>query len=345
MAGQHVARRPVPPADPTAQKAMPAVPAATSELRALVERIRALPGVRGKAAIGLVSEVFGRSDFVAGPGDDGAVVVDEGRNLVVGGEALLPAFVERHPRGAGIAAVVANVNDLAAMGARPLALVDTVVGPRPHLVEMLEGLRWAADLYQVPVVGGHLTETDGPPSLSAFGLGRAEAVLSATRAAPGQALLLVACLEGTMRPDFLFFRSFDERGDALAGDVRTFAVAAEAGLAVAAKDVSMAGLVGSLAMLLEPTRTGVEVDLRTLPVPAGVAPADWLCCFPAFAFLVTTAADRADACAALFQERGLTAARLGTLDASGTVRLRDASGAAAVFDLTREGITRLAAAP
>ncbi|MFD2356552.1 hypothetical protein ACFSTC_55790 [Nonomuraea ferruginea] len=36
----------------------------------------------------------------------------------------------------------------------------------------------------MPVVGGHLTESDGPPSLSAFGLGTAEKVLSATHAAP-----------------------------------------------------------------------------------------------------------------------------------------------------------------
>ena len=49
---------------------------------------------------------------------------------------------------------------------------------------------------------------------------------------------------------------------------------------MAAKDVSMAGLVGSLAMLLEPNRLGVEVDLDLLPVPAGVPLGDWLGCFP-----------------------------------------------------------------
>ncbi len=321
---------------------MTAAPAAAAAaLRALAERIRALPGVRGKAAIGAVAEVFGPTDFRADPGDDGAVVEDEGRQLVVGGEALLPAFVERDPRGAGIAAVVANVNDLAAMGAWPLAIVDTVVGPRSHLVAMLEGLRWASELYDVPVVGGHLTETDGPPSLSAFGLGRATAALSATRAAAGQALLLVCCLEGQMRADFPFFRSFDARGALLAGDVRSLAEAAAAGLAVAAKDVSMAGMVGSLAMLLEPTRLGVEVDLAAVPVPAGVARGDWLCCFPVFAFLVTTPPDRAVDCAAWFTGRGLTAARIGTLDDSGAVRLRDGAEVVTVFDLGREGITRL----
>ena len=54
-----------------------------------------------------------------------------------------------------------------------------------------------------------------------------------------------------MRTDFPFFRSFDERGSRLAGDVRVLAAVASSGACVAAKDVSMAGLVGSLAMLLE----------------------------------------------------------------------------------------------
>jgi len=73
--------------------------------------------------------------------------------------------------------VLANVNDLAAMGARPLAIVDTVTGPRDVTRQVLEGLKWASNAYDVPVVGGHLTETQDPPTLSAFGLGAAEAVV------------------------------------------------------------------------------------------------------------------------------------------------------------------------
>src|SRR5262249_36606565 len=89
-----------------------------ADLADLVERIRTSPGVRGKSAIGVVSEVFQNSDWLTGPGDDGAVVQDSGGCLVVGGEAILPSFVAADPYGAGIAAVLTNVNDLAAMGAR-----------------------------------------------------------------------------------------------------------------------------------------------------------------------------------------------------------------------------------
>ena len=45
-----------------------------ADLPTLIHRVRTHPGVVAKAEIGLVSEVFGDTDWLAGPGDDGAVV-------------------------------------------------------------------------------------------------------------------------------------------------------------------------------------------------------------------------------------------------------------------------------
>jgi uncharacterized protein len=316
-----------------------------ADLPALIHRVRTHPGVTAKAEIGLVSEVFGDSDWVAGPGDDGAVVPAAGTSLVVGGEAILPSFVAKDPYGAGIAAVTTNLNDLAAMGAWPLALVDTVTGPRPVIQQVLEGMRWAAGLYQVPVVGGHLTVTDGPPGLSAFGLGRSDRPLSARAAEPGQSLVVAACTDGRMRADFPFFPSFNERGEQLAGDVRLLAEGAAQGWVAAAKDVSMAGLVGSLAMLLECNRLGVTMDLDAVPVPAGVSLEQWLCCFPCFAFLLCVPPGHEQRCLDAFAGRGLAAAVTGTLDDSGLLQLCRAGQVATAFDLSTESITNLAVRP
>jgi len=320
-----------------------------ASLAGLVDAVRAHPGVAAKAEIGLVAEVFGNADWLEGPGDDGAVVKDGERSLVVGGEAILPPFVAADPFGAGVAAVTTNLNDLAAMGAWPLALVDTVTGPRPVMRRVFEGMRWAAGLYDVPVVGGHLTVTTGPPSLSAFGLGRAARPLSARAARTGQSLVFAGCVEGRMRDDFPFFPSFEERGGRLAGDVRLLAEGAAAGWVAAAKDVSMAGLVGSLAMLLECNRLGVTLDLDALPRPAGVTLRQWVTCFPCFAFLLCVPPDAEGECLRAFAGRGLAAAVVGTLDATGQLRVRSAGENAVAFDLTSESITYLsspaAAAP
>ncbi len=315
--------------------------ARVTELETLATALRALPGVQAKAHIRLVAEVFGHGDWYAGPGDDGAVLPPGEGSIVVGGEAILPQFVAHDPHGAGMAAVLANVNDLAAMGAVPAALLDTVVGPEDVSREVLCGMRTAALMYDVPVVGGHLTRSDGPPALSAFAVGRAERVLSATHTAPGQVLVLGCCTAGRMRTDFPFFPSFDERGAQLAGDVRLLAELAGSGAAVAAKDVSMAGLVGSLAMLLEPNRLGVDVDLDVLPVPDGVGLDAWLACFPCYAFLLTCPPQRVADCLDGFRGRGLTAEPLGVLTDDGLVRLARAGQRTTVFDLRSEGITHL----
>jgi len=53
----------------------------------------------------------------------------------------------------------------------------------------------------------------------------------------------------------------------------------------AAKDVSMAGIVGTLAMLAEASGCGAELDVARVPRPSGVAMGDWLTCFPGFGML------------------------------------------------------------
>ena len=136
---------------------------------------------------------------------------------------MLPAFVEKDPYGAGVAAVLANVNDLAAMGARPLALVDTVTGPRGVVKEILEGLKWAGRRTGCRSSAGTSPRRTARPACRRSDSAAAERVLSATHAAPGQALVLACCLDGRMREDFLFYPSFEERGERLAGDVRVLA--------------------------------------------------------------------------------------------------------------------------
>lgn len=311
-------------------------------LSEIVLAVRDHPGLRNKAPIALVADVLGRPDWHGGPGDDGAVITEGGTTLVVGGEALWPPFVERDPYGAGVAAVLANVNDLAAMGAEPLAIVDTIVAPEAAAREALAGMRYASDLYQVPVVGGHLTVTDGRPALSAFGLGRAPGpVLSLRRASAGQHLVIACCTEGRLRDDFPFFASFEARSGRLAGDVRTLAALATSGAAVAARDVSMPGLIGSLAMLLECSRLGATVDLDAVPRPAGVDLTAWVTCFPCFAFWLCAPAGRADDCVAPFLDRGLDAAVVGTVDGTGRLRVRLGSETATAFDFASESVTGL----
>src|SRR5262249_59318842 len=103
-----------------------------TELDLIVRKFKETPAVRGKASIGLVTEVLGPSDWLGGPGDDAAILSDRdlaepaggGRGgtssqgcLLVAGEAIFPPFVAADPHGAGVAAVLTHLHDLPAMPA------------------------------------------------------------------------------------------------------------------------------------------------------------------------------------------------------------------------------------
>lgn len=313
----------------------------SAELAALAQAAREHPGLLGKSAIKLVSDVFGPSDWLHGPGDDGAVVPLAGGNVVVCGEALWPPFVAADPFGSGVAAILTNVNDLAAMGATALGVVDTIAADDVTARRVLEGMRYACEIYAVPLLGGHLTHHDGEPSVSAFGIGSAAHPLSVANVRAGQRLVVACAIEGDMRADFPFFRSFDVRADKVAGDVRLLAEVADRGACVAAKDISMAGFVGSLAMLLEHGRFGVTVDLDRVPRPAGVPLERWLGCFPSFGFFLCAPPGREDACIQPFEQRGLKAAVIGEIDATGQVALRRGHDRVTVLDISTTEVTGL----
>jgi uncharacterized protein len=154
-------------------------------------------------------------------------------------------------------------------------------------------------------------------------------------------LLFCACLDGGMREDFPFFSSIRERGAALADDVRLLADLAEAGHCRAAKDVSMAGVLGSLAMLLEPTRCGVLVDLDALPRPPGVSLTAWVGAFPSLGFLLCAPLSQVPACRTAFAARGLACEQIGLLDDSGALRARLGGQEELLLDLYREPVTGL----
>jgi selenophosphate synthetase-related protein len=63
-----------------------------------------------------------------------------------------------------------------------------------------------------------------------------------------------------------------------------------------AKDVSMAGVAGTLGMLAEASGCAAVLDVARVPRPAGASAGDWLTCFPGFAMLTAGAPAPADVC-------------------------------------------------
>lgn len=312
-----------------------------SFLDAVVDAVRRHNGLNDKQVIAAIRRFVDPSDPIHGPGDDAAIIQIGDQQVVACGEAISPPFVSSDPYGAGIAAIVANVNDIAAMGGVPRGIVNTMIGPREVTTEVMRGLSDAAQIYDIPIIGGHLTERDGDTSLSAFAIGDAQRVLTMANLRPGQVLLFACSLDGEMRSDYPFFTSIKRQRSTLARDVRLLAEVAASGAAIAAKDVSMPGPLGSLAMLLEFRRCGAKIDMRKLPMPAFTDPLRWLVSFPTYGFWLAAESEFAEECSAVFESKGLTCARVGeTIDSSELI-LVDGDHRRVLLDLASESVTGL----
>jgi putative N-acetyltransferase (TIGR04045 family) len=215
-------------------------------------------------------------------GDDGAPV--PGSDLVAACDAILPSMVERDPAWAGWCGVLANVNDLAAMGAEPVGLLDAVAArDAGRAARVLGGLRAACEAYDVPVLGGH-TQLGVPAALSVTALGRAARPVRGGGGRPGHQVRLTADTGGGWRPGY-HGRQWDSTTSRRTPELRAMIGSVAAAAPAAAKDVSMAGIAGTLGMLAEASGCAAVLEVAKMPKPDGAAMADWLTCFPGFAML------------------------------------------------------------
>lgn len=233
-----------------------------------------------------VSQVDG-SDIIIG--DDAASIKTQDGYLLLAAEGAYPPLLKSNPYLAGRTSVLTNVNDIYAMGGRPMAIVDVLfASDSKEAKEVLRGIRDNALRYKVPVIGGHLTVERDCSSLSVSILGKAKRLLSSFDARADDDLVFVSNLNGRFYSGFNFWDSSSNlNSEEVLIHLELLPQIAEDGLADTGKDVSMAGLIGSTLMLLECSQKGAEIYIDKIPKPSGVPLKDWLATFPSFGFVLS----------------------------------------------------------
>jgi uncharacterized protein len=252
-------------------------------------------------------------------GDDCAAIPNGDDFLLFAAEGMLESLVADDPWFAGYCAVMVNLSDIAAMGGRPLAIVDVLWTPDlPESKAIWDGLAAASQAYGVPVVGGHTTMTGGGGVfLAAAVLGKAQKLITSFDARPGDDLLMAVDLRGGYRGAKPFWNaSVGAPPNQLRDDLLLLPILAELGWCCAGKDISNGGVVGTLSMLLECSKIGAELRLDRLPRPEGVALERWLISFPSFGYLLSVAPEYSSQTIARFEQRGIACAPVGQITAS-----------------------------
>jgi AIR synthase-related protein len=313
------------------------------DIKMLAERLSTSSGVAAKEDIGLVAATLGLSGKTVAVGDDCAAIADGDGYLLFAIEGFINEFVAADPWFAGWCGVMVNISDVVAMGGRPIAVVDAVwADGEAGVSPVLDGIKAASAAFGVPVVGGHTNIRTDRRQLSVAILGRAKRLLTSFDARPGDILVAAIDHRGRYREPFNNWEAATDAPPArLRADLEILPEIAEAGLALAAKDISQGGIVGTAIMLAECSRVGIDIEVASLPVPHGVTLERWLSTFPSFGYLLSVSPENAEVVLARFAARGINAADIGRVVASSEVALCDAGERAVVRDYAKAPLLQL----
>jgi AIR synthase-related protein len=313
-----------------------------ASLADLATELRSARGILHKQDIRATTQALqGAGDPAVRNGDDCAAIADGDGHLLLAIEGFINEFVDAEPWFAGWCGVMVNLSDIAAMGGRPLAVVDALWSRGAAQEKpILEGLAAAAKTYGVPLVGGHTNSRNASgEQLAVSILGRANALLSSFDARPGDRLIAAIDLRGAYHEPYTYWDAATRgaKPDRLRSDLELLPQIAEAGLCKSAKDISMAGVIGTALMLLECSGVGATIDVSAVPRPEGVPLSRWLQSFPSFGFLLAVPSAHVTEVLRRFDSRDIACAEIGICDPSHALHLTDETGTTVLFrDLLAE---------
>ncbi|MCL2032523.1 MAG: methanogenesis marker 2 protein [Methanomassiliicoccaceae archaeon] len=316
-------------------------------LEAIIEAIRTFPGVTRKRPVREIVGSLSTRDFpwvAASEGEDAAAVEYGDDYILFAADGIMESLVNSDPFYAGYFAVLVNVNDIAAMGGRPLAMVDVLSLSKSAVCnQILKGMSRAVKKFNVPIVGGH-THPDckyNAIDISIMGTVPKRDIILSCRAKDNDDIVFVMDLDGFYPPGLRYaWDTTSRKEDALVqAQIEMMSVIASKHLVHSAKDMSNPGCVGTLGMMLESSMKGGTVDIKKIPIPDGVDLIQWLLSYQGFGFLFACPPENSSEVIGLFETVGCEGAVVGKIDDSLKLKLSMDGETKVLFDFEKDIIT------
>jgi len=104
-----------------------------NSLKDIINEIKRYPGITRKKNIHLITDelqsVKNFGDIIADFGEDAAVIKSGDEYLLLAVDGIWSGLIEANPYNAGKASIMVNINDIYAMGGRPIALINVIGVP------------------------------------------------------------------------------------------------------------------------------------------------------------------------------------------------------------------------
>jgi len=277
-------------------------------------------------------------------GDDAAVIPFKDEYLLFATDGMMTGLIINEPYAAGKASVMVTVNDIYSMGGRPIGMVNVLAsGNEEQRALIVEGIEKGCHKLQVPMLGGHLHPDPElkTPSLSVAILGTAKKLLRSHQAREGDDLILAVDLNGSSGCHSVV--SWDANSgktpEELLYRLETLPLIAEQELSCAAKDISNAGILGTISIFLENSGKGGCINMDAIPRPGSIELKDWLHCFQSFGFILAVKPENSKKVLELFSNRNIDANIIGKVIGNDRVVIEDGHTSKVLFDFETDEIT------
>lgn len=316
-------------------------------LKELASELRDFEGVKRKGGIGSIVDVLGLKEEGSRKrwfGDDAAVLEIGERTLLFACDGIVEKLVDADPYFAGYSSVLVNVNDIAAMGGRAVAMVDVLSAKDKKIaLEIAKGVKDASSKFGVPLVGGHFNpnSTYNGIEIAVIGEVKRGCIIRGSTARPGEVIVAAIDLDGRRhsRYKLAWDSTSNKPPEEVKKDLEILVKVGEKGLVRSGRDISNPGVIGTLGMLFEQSGVGGIVDLERIPLPEGVELSHWLKVYPGFGFVFTVEESKAEKCIEVFEKQDVSAGIVGRVLSSSKLLITYQGKEEVVFDFERESIT------
>jgi len=284
-----------------------------------------------------------KGDTPHGLGEDSAAIgTDSDELILLTTDAIVEDLCLKHPSAAGFNAVLANVMDIYAAGGTPTSFAVALSYSDPEIGEaILDGLIKGSLTFKIPIVRGHTS----PNSTSTYVVGSAtgtvqkNSILTAGGAEDDDVLVVLFDRTGQRGAHYeLGWDSVTDRpSENVVKRLSVMNDIAVRNLVTASKDVSVAGIAGTAAMMLEYSGKGgiIDLDLIDRARPKDIILEDWLRMYISLGFLVATKEENLPVLKQVAKEHDLSACRIGSVDDTRKVKLAMSGDSRVMFDFTK----------
>jgi putative methanogenesis marker protein 2 len=318
------------------------------KLDELAQSLRDFEGVARKRAIGPLVKWFDEDLSTGNFGEDAAIIERGDESLLLAADGIWSRLMDADPEWAGYCAVLVNIHDILAMGGTPLAMVDVFSANSTEVCNrVLAGMSEAVKKFGVPVVGGHVhpDTTYNALDVAIIGTAQTNSLIYSCTAREGHDVIAAVDLDGRVHPScsLCWDTTTMKHRDILSRQLQTMPCLAQQHLVAAGKDISNPGLLGTLAMLLEVSEAGARVELDRIPIPDGMDMPLWLRMYPGMGFVVTAQPENVGRVIAIFEEAGMTAAKIGEITDTRKLEITDNVETVVVWDFAQDTIMGIGA--